>query len=279
MVTLPVVLSEMKDKLSVFFIELYVVTLPTGVLYYAACDESITWFIPGTTTSVSYMAVPIEREEVKENVNDVDNKVTLRISNVTDEFTSALMQGYDFRGCDVDIYQIAYPDSITDKDAYYYLYSGIIDAPSLDCGKATFEMSLCKRIPNLHSERTISINCNAWFGDDDECGAVKNSITGTTKTTSTSTIIYANNIGTSTTTWKNGTLTIGYESKKVKTCGSTNGVGWVKVEYPFYEDTVGKSFSLTQGCDRTPSECARYNNTKNYGGFPSVSLNYGIKYS
>lgn len=275
MITLPTIMAEMKELYSTFFIDLYVIKLPTGTLYYAACDESINWYIPGTSTTVKYMAIPIQRDEVKSSVDSNDNKVTLRISNVTDEFTTALLQSYDFRGCDVNIYQIAYPGSLTDHTAYNQIYAGEIDAPSLDCGKAIFEMTLCQKIPNLHSERTVSINCNAWFGDSDECGATKNIVTGTTSSSSTTNTIYSDSLGSVSNFWNNGTITIGYETKKVKSCGS----GYVIVEYPFFESTVSKSFYIEQGCDKTLSECSRFSNTKNYGGFPSVSLNYGIKYS
>ena len=274
MIALPVALSEMKDRGSVFFVELYVLTLPTGTLYYSACDTTIPWYIPGTTTPVDYMAVPIQREEIKSSVDSKDNKVTIRISNVTDEFTTALLSGYDFRGCDVDIYQIAYPTSLTDHTAFNYLYSGMVDAPSLDCGKAIFEMVVAQKVPNIHSERTISINCNSWFGDSDECGANKGTLSGTCLSNSTNKIIYGS-FGNVTNYWKNGTITIGYETRKILECGN----GWVKVEYPFVEDIINLGFYAEQGCDKTVGECTRHNNLKNYGGFPSVSLNYGIKYS
>jgi len=274
MIILPTTIADMKDSDSVFFIDLYVLKLISGTLYFSACDVDIDWYIPGTTTAVTYSAQPIEREVLKSTVDNRVDTTTIRISNATDEFTSALLQSFDFRGSDVEILQIAYPGSLSDPEAYNYRFLGYIDAPSLDMSKGTFEAQLKAKLPNLESCRTVMKSCNAWFGDSEECGATKVSITSTVATGSTQNVIYSAGLGQSDNYWKNGVITIGYESKKV--ISSTSGS--VTVEYPFFSaPEIGTSFTIVTGCDKTQTDCSRWNNLANYSGFPSISLEYIIK--
>ena len=269
---LPTKISAMKDSDSVFFIDLYVLHLISGDLHFAACDEPINFYSPGTTTVVTYSAQPIERDVLKATVDNKVDTTKITISNATEEFTSALLQSFDFRGSDVEIIQIAYPDSLTDPTAYRYVFLGYIDAPSIDMGKATFEAQLKVKIPNLESNRTVGKPCNAWFGDAEECGVTQVVGSGTCEPNSTQNIIYYYGF-TGSTYWLNGVITIGYESKKI----ISQGDGWVQVEYPFFSSPTNHYFTIVTGCDKTQTDCKRWNNLSNYSGFPSINTEFLIK--
>jgi Phage conserved hypothetical protein BR0599./Uncharacterized conserved protein (DUF2163). len=274
MITLPTIMSEAKEQSSVFFIDLYVLTLATGTLHYAACDEDISWYIPGTSTAVTYSALPIERNELKQSVDNKVDNVTIKIANCDDAFTSVLLQSFDLRGSNMDIYQISYPGSLTDPDAYKYTFAGFLDAPALDLGKATFEATLEQRLPNLESYRTVGQSCNAWFGDEDECGVTQDSKTSTVGANSTQYVIYDSSITQSDDYWANGVCVIGYETKKI----ISSAKGSITVEYPFYSTpTKGTSYTILTGCNHTQTNCKKYGNLKNFGGFPCVNLEYNVK--
>lgn len=274
MIELPIVMSEMKEKYSVFFIDLYVIHLASGDLHIAAADENIPFYIPGATTEVTYSAQPIEREVLKSTADSKVNTVTIRIANVSDDFTTALFQSFDFRGSEVEILQIAYPDSLGDPEAYRLAFPGYIDAPSLDMSKATFEAQLKTKMPNYETCRTVMKACGVWFGDADECGATQETQSGTVGANSTQTTIYDSSITQAANYWRNGVCTIGFESKKI----ISSTVGSITVEYPFYSTpAVGTSYTIVSGCDHTQTDCSRHGNLVNYGGFPSISTEYLIK--
>lgn len=273
-VTLPTALATMKDKYEVFFVDLYVITLATGVLHYTNLDVQVNWYVPGTTTAMTYEPIPIQRSALKQTLDNKIDNVTLTISDASNAFMNALLSSFDFRGSEVDIYQIAYPDSLTNKDAYKYVYSGYIDAPSLDMDKAVFSTTLTQRMVNTEAGRVVGINCNAWFGDADECGATKVTKSSTVKANSTQYTIYDTSITEAAGYWKNGTVTITYETKRI----ISSTVGSITVEYPFYSTpAVGTTYTMSTGCDHTYTDCTRHSNTSNYGGFPAVALDYMIK--
>jgi hypothetical protein len=139
---------------------------------------------------------------------------------------------------------------------------------------ATFTASIVQRMPNLESYRTVSQNCDAWFGDPDECGATRVTQTGTIGANSTQYTIYDSSITQVADYWKGGVCTIGFESKKI----ISSTVGSITVDYPFYSTpTTGTNYSITNGCDHTQANCKLYNNLKNFGGFPVVNLEYSVK--
>lgn len=274
MIILPTKLSTMKDSSSVFFIDLYVLHLASGDLHIAAADITIPWYSPGTTTPVIYKPQPIEREALKQTVDNRVDTMTIRISNVTDDFTSALFQSFDFRGSEVEIIRIAYPDSLGDPDAYQYVFPGYIDAPSLDMSKGTFEAQLKTKMPNYDSCRTVMKSCNAWFGDPDECGVTQVNHSSTVGANSTQYTIYDTSLTQAANYWKSGVCIIGFEAKKV----ISSAVGSITVEYPFYSvPAVGVSYTVVTGCDKSQTDCRRWGNLTNYSGFPSISTEYLIK--
>jgi hypothetical protein len=273
-IVLPVILSEMKDSYETFFVDLYIITLKTGVLHYTNLDVVVPWYELGTSTQVTYEPIPIQRSSLKQTLDNKIDNVTITISDSTNAFMNALLQTFDFRGSQVDIIQIAYPGSLAQPTEYKYVYSGYIDAPSLDMDKAVFSTTLTQRMVNTESGRIVGINCNAWFGDNDECGATQYTKTSTTKSGTTQYTIYDSAITEAIDYWKNGTITIAYETKKI----ISSTVGSVTVEYPFYTvPVINTSYTMKTGCDHTPTDCTRHSNTINYGGFPAVALDYMIK--
>ena len=274
MITLPQSLADMKDSSSVFFIDLYVLHLATGNIYLSACDTDVKWYIPYTGTPVTYIAQPIERGDFKQSVDDKVDNVDIRISNATDDFSSALFNSFDFRGSDVDIIQIAYPASLNDPLAFKHVFCGYMDNPSLDMKSATFQTSLKAKVPNMQSCRSLMLSCNAWFGDPDECGITLDSKTSTLAAECTQTIFYDSSRTEGTNYWKNGVVTIGFESKKV--VSSANGS--ITVEYPFFSaPKVGTSYTVTNGCDKSKTDCIRHGNLQNYSGFMGIPFEYQVK--
>lgn len=264
----------MKDSDSVFFVELYVIKLISGSLYFCNVDEEIHWFIPGTSTPVTYTPEPIDRGELKSSVDNRVDSCTITVSNVTDDFTSAMFQSFDFRGSSVDIYTICYPDSLGNPQAYTQVFAGYIDQPSLDMSKATFEAALKARMPNLETYRTIRNSCGSWFSDPEECCATQATKTTTVGTGSTQTTIYSSEFTESADHWKNGVCIIGFESKKI----IASAVGSVTVDFPFYTvPSQGTPVTVLSGCDKTLADCKRHGNAVNFGGFPAIVYEYTTK--
>jgi len=274
MIILPVQLSTMKDSSSVFFIDLYVIHTITGDLYFASSDEDIQWYIPKTTTPVTYTAQPIERGDFSQSTDDKIDNVDIKISNVSEAFSSAMYQSFDFRGTDVDIIQIAYPGSLGDSTAYKHVFQGYIDTPGLDESTATFTATLMAKVPNMEGYRTLGLSCSAWFGDPEECGKAQDTRLGTVAANSTQTIIYHSTDGTSDNYWKSGVLSIGFESKKITSSTATS----ITVEYPFFTvPTTGDGYSVNNGCDGSKADCIRHDNLRNYGGYPGIPWELVVK--
>jgi len=274
MITLPTALSDMKDSSSVFFVDLYRLVLPTGTNYYAACDKEINWYIPDTTTAVTYEAIPIERGSFKQSTSSKIDNLDIKISDVTETFATALLQSYDFTGYDVDIFQIAYPDSLTDSSSYKYVFHGYIDAPVLDYSTSTFTATLKVKTNTQYAGRTCMLSCGAWFGDDVECGAEQVTQEGTVGSGSTQYIIYDSSLTQAASYWKNGTVTYGFETKRIL----SSAVGSITVEYPFYTTpTEGDSYSCETGCDGSTTDCDRHSNRKNYNGMLAIPWQYSVK--
>ena len=262
-------LSTRKDSSTVSFCDLYVIHLKTGEIYYTNNDVDISWYIPGTTTEQIYQAQPIQRGKLTQTSDDKVDSVDLQISDITQDFSSALLSSFDFRGVYVSIYQIDRVESIGKPTAYKYVFYGFMDTPGLDESTGTFTCSLLQDIPNQTHCRTMMLTCNAWFGDADECGAAVDTRTSTLLAGSTSkTIVHAAD-STGENYWINGTITIGYESRQIKSSNATS----ITVDIPFFSTPItGSTISYTNGCNKSYSDCKRLNNTKNYSGFLAIPL-------
>lgn len=262
-------LKARKDSSTVSFCDLYVIHLKTGEIYYTNNDVDIHWYIPGTTTEQIYRAQPIQRGKLTQTSDDKVDSVDLQISDITQDFSSALLSSFDFRGVYVSIYQIDRVESIGKPTAAKYVFYGFMDTPGLDESTGTFTCSLLQDIPNQTHCRTMMLTCNAWFGDAEECGATVDTRAATVLTGSTSkTIVHAAD-STGENYFINGTITIGYESRQVKSSNSTS----ITVDIPFFSTPItGATISYTNGCNKSYSDCKRLNNTKNYSGFLAIPL-------
>ena len=268
---LPVKLAEAKEKLSTFMIELYIFRLATGPLYFAACDEDIPYFIPGTTTPVNYQSIPIEREDISTSVDGTVDSTSIKVFNVDDAFTVALFSGLDFTNKIVDIITITYPESLTDSDAYTHDFRGFMDSPKLVRKEGTFAVDLKSPMPDGIPGRTFMLSCNAEFGDPDECGASLDIQSGTVGASSTMHRIYlaqSRDDG----YWKDGEITIGNESRNIE--DSIGNI--VYLRYPFFYAPTGQ-YHVSRGCDKTVASCKLRNNNANYSGFPAIPWELIVK--
>lgn len=268
-VTLDPTISARKDSSTVSFCNLYVIHLKTGEIYYTDNDVNLLWYIPGTTTPQTYQAQPIQMGKLTQTSDDKIDSVDLQISDITQDFSSAMLSSFDFRGVYVSIYQIDRVESIGKPMAFKYVFYGFMDTPGLDESTGTFTCSLLQDIPNQTHCRTMMLTCNAWFGDTDECGAIVDTRTSTLLAGSTSkTIVHAAD-STGENYWINGTITIGYESRQVKSSNATS----ITVDIPFFSTPItGATISYTNGCNKSYSDCKRHYNTANYSGFLAIPL-------
>lgn len=271
MIILPQELANYKDGDSTFYVELYVFHLVFGDMYIAALDADVDFYIPGTTTPVKYLSCPIKREEIKSTVDCKTDGTTISVENIDDRFTAALFSGYEFTHKVVEIIQIKYPESLNDPSAFMTVFKGYLDAPKLDRGKATFEAQVKSFAPDCQPGRTMMLSCNAEFGDPEDCGASKDTQTGTIQSGSNVHAIYIQQTKPDG-YWRNGIITIGYESKMIE-----DSVGnKIVLRYPFYFVPQG-IYTVERGCDKTNSTCKAYVNNSNYSGFPSIPFELQIK--
>lgn len=263
---LPAVLSTAKDSDSIFMVELYVLYLKSGNLYLCAADQNVTY------DGQQYLAVPMKRDKYTANSDSKVDDCKLSIDNVDDRFTAALFGGTDFRGCICDIFQIMYPEALDDPTQVKPIMRGYLDAPILNCGKATFEVEVKSQVPNTTNCRTFKLSCNAEFADQDSCMASLGTMTGAVKSGSTPYKIliqqsYASDY------WKNGIITIGYESRIVES--SVGNV--INLRYPFTVDLT--NYRIQRNCDKSWSDCGRIGQQQKYSGFIGIPYELVVRSS
>lgn len=264
MINLPVKMKEAIESGSVFTIELYCISLPYTTLYVCSCDENITY------NGQTYIAVPIQRGEITKTVDSSVDSCELTVSNTTDHFTQLMFSGINFIGSMVNIYSILYPDSIENPSIVKNVFYGQIDAPELT-SDGTFKVQLVSDIPQMRCGRVLQYPCNSTFGDH-SCGIKPQSLSGMVVNEKNHRELRLTNYSADN-KWKNGIILVEGEGRKIV---SQNG-STVVVEYPFLQDILNKNYTIRQGCDKTLSDCDRYNNRRRYAGFPSVPYEYQIK--
>lgn len=261
---LPISFNEAKEKYSSFFIELYTIHLKTGIIRICNCDIMIYF------GGYNYYPVPIERGSIKTTVDAKVNNMDLKISDADNSKIAALMQGFDFRGRMVEIWRIQYPESLSDSSLTMPVFWGYLDAPSYSNGE--FTCNLTASFPNSEvPNRVTQYFCNNQFGDE----LCKMDLATRTAEIDVSAST-ANKIKLKDTLeedfYKNGLITIGYETKLIK---SNTSDGYVTTQYPFLVDLTGTA-TLTRNCDKTPEMCRKYNNMKNYGGFLAIPKEFKV---
>lgn len=275
---LPIKFNEMKESSDNFFIELYEIELRSGTLRFAACDTDITF------AGKQYLSMPIERGGYTQTVDSKLNNLELKIGNVDHAITRLLMTGIDFRGTKCSILRIMYPHSIaevgdtpaiiTEKSKLYmYVFSGTIDAPYVN--NREFKVQLIATSPQQDApSRKCQLTCNAVFGDIEACGVVKVIRNGVIESGSNNgTIVNPTHRTEPDGFWTNGIVTVNYESRKIERY--ENKI--IYLDYPFVTD-VSDNYTVEQGCDKTFKTCKdRFNNGRNFSGFPSIPFEYVVK--
>lgn len=259
MLILPALLSERKDSSEICVIELYRLKLRTGTVYIAACDEDIEFM------NQTFISIPIQRETINKSVDNVVDSTSLKIADVDYAKLAYILNGFDFRGCDVEIVQVLYPECLKDPSLCRWVYTGYIDSPSYEAG--VFSCTLKARFPNIEvPNRSCQLFCNAEFGDPDDCGMSKDIRVITIATGSNQgEIFYGDNDMNH--HWDDGVITIGGESRMIR-----ESTDKIYLAYPFIQDIyVGETATIERGCDKTQKTCReRFNNTINFSGFPSI---------
>lgn len=260
MIILPQKMSKMKDSDATFFIELYIVKLKTGTIYLAATDTDITF------AGQTYMAIPFQRETIDRSMDNVIDTCEISLGDGDYDKLAYLSQGFDFRGADVTIFKISYPDSLEDDTIKSISFMGYINSCSYSDG--VFSFSLNTRLPNIEvPNRTCQLCCNSEFGDS-ECGISLEETNVELATGSTSSNIllpstYETNY------WKDGVIFIKGESRLIL----SNEGNKIVVNYSFLQSDIkgGMEATLIRGCDKTKETCQnRFNNMKNFSGFPAI---------
>jgi len=259
-IILPQKMSEMKDSDATFFIELYIVNLKTGTIYLAATDTDITF------AGQTYMAIPFQRETIDRSMDNVIDSCEISLGDGNYDKLAYLSNGFDFRGADVTIFKISYPDSLEDDTIKSISFMGYVNSCSYSDG--VFSFSLNTRLPNIEvPNRTCQLCCNSEFGDS-ECGISLEETNVELATGSTSSNIllpstYETNY------WKDGVIFIKGESRLIL----SNEGNKIVVNYSFLQSDIkgGMEATLIRGCDKTKETCQnRFNNMKKFSGFPAI---------
>ena len=258
MIDLNTALSDVKEQDNISVIELYDISLRTGILYICNTDRDITF------EGNKYVAIPIEREDISLSVDDIDNEMKITMSDATTDQLRYIIAGFEFRGCTVRVRQILYPESLADNSIFREAFYGYIDNPAYENGE--FSCTLRSRIPKVTvPRRTFQSMCNCKFGDDicqadiaAEVDAVKS-------------VVNDNQIAVFEVKedeyWNNGIITIEGESRMIKK--SVGNI--ISTYYPFFaEIRKGMRCALRRGCDKTMINCAKFDNLKHFTGFPSI---------
>lgn len=265
---LPVKISEAKDSSEVFFVELYNIKLKSGELRLSATDIDINF------AGKDYLALPIERGDYRQSVDSKLDNVDIRIGNVDQAMTLALFQGLDFRGADISIIRIMYPESTQtgNETLFAPVVAGYIDSPYMS--NTEFKCTVKAKSPNSECpNRRFQLNCNAVFADPEECGVGKIIRSGVVSSGSTQAKITSPERLETDRFWLDSLVTIGYESRKVR----LHQRGVLYLDYPFNLDITGKTFMVEQGCNKTFQRCKEYGNGRNFSGFPSIPFELVIK--
>lgn len=261
---LPVIIEQQKEKHSSFFIELYNIYLKTGTIRICNCDTVIHF------NGNDYYPVPIERGTIKSSVDAKIDNVELKISDADNSKISALMQGFDFRGRNVEIFRIIYPESLEDDSLLVPVFYGYLDTPSYSNGE--FTCTVLASFPTSDVPfRVTQYFCNNSFGDDlCKVDKVKRELGIDPLVSKPTELIIVNEL-LEPNFYKNGLVTNGYETKMIK----SNTENKIITYYPFLSDLQNK-ITIERNCDKTPEMCKKYNNRKNYGGFLAVPKEFRL---
>ena len=249
-------MAEMKEKAETFFIELYAIKLRTGMTYIAACDEDIVY------NGQKFLAVPFKRESLVRSMDNITDSCKVTLSDVDYGLLSYVMQGFDFRGCECTVFRIQYPDSLTDPSIFQWIFAGSIDEPTFSGG--TFTCTIMSRFPQIDTpNRFYQLACNSEFGDE-ECRM--SLAPSNAKVVSSDGRVLVLDRGFSDGFYRYGVCDVEGESRNITE--QTGNV--ITLNVNFVQDMVGKTVTLTRGCDKSKEMCQRYGNMRCFSGFPAI---------
>lgn len=256
MLTLPVRMAEAKAKETTFFLELYQISLRDQNLFIVAADEDITF------AGQKFTAIPFKRGEITRSLDSITNEVTVELGDCNDSMLAYVMAGFDFRGCRASIIRIMYPESLSNPNLFSWVFSGELDSPEFADG--VFTCKILSQFPNIEAPcRDYQIACNSDFGDS-ECNMSVGEETIAILTDKDNELTINKSFPED--YWTSGSAIIGGEGRVViKSVGNT-----VKLNVNFLQDLHGKQVTLRRGCNKTHEMCKKYNNLRNYGGFPAI---------
>lgn len=265
-------------------IELFIVCLDDYTLHLTSHDQVVSFFDLDDIAQ-DYAPVAISRGEVKTNIDNKIDSVTVQLDNINRAMTDYIAS-YEFRGRRMLIRRV-YEDYLTDADDHITIFDGLMDNPVI--GEQSLSLTVKSRLGTLAKSvprRMYQIHCNWDFGSD-ECGIDKDAteIAGETITVGSTTsdvrvsgAIYENLANDY---YKYGTIefTSGNNAKESRlityssgtlaltgVSGMQMGIGY-NLQYTPVADVV----TINQGCDRTPDFCdTQYDNLINYGGFTTI---------
>ncbi|OED38492.1 hypothetical protein AB834_00835 [PVC group bacterium (ex Bugula neritina AB1)] len=159
------VFKEEKNKLEnqpIFLYQILNVDNAGTVLYLANFDEDIVF------ASNTYSKFPIAHEKVSEDSTSILNQVTLKISNVN-RLIEGYLQGYDLRGCEVNIVLVFKENLANDDDSLKDIF--FID--SYSSSETTVSFNLSSKLDVLEvvlpRRKYSRLHCS-WIFKGNECG-------------------------------------------------------------------------------------------------------------
>ncbi len=258
MVSLNEVIAEAKEQDHISVVEIYDIALRTGMLYICNTDKDIEF------EGHKYVSIPIEREEISQSTDNIDGSMKITMSDANTEQLRFIIAGFEFRGCQVRVRQILYPESVSDNLIYRDVFYGYIDNPAYENGE--FSCTLRSRIHKVTvPRRTYQSMCNCKFGDSICQMDTSKQIGRIISVLDDNKIII--DITKDNDYWNNGIIIVEGESRMIqKSTGST-----IVTFYPFFASIIGgQRYSIQRGCDKTAETCTKYNNLERFAGFPSI---------
>ena len=262
----------------------YVPTYHFQTLYFTDHDQNIDFFdLDGNPQT--FTAAAISRSEVKTNIDNHIDSVTVHLDNVNRAMTDYIVT-YKFRGRRMIVWRV-YEDYLTESDDYITIFDGLMDKPAIAEGSMEIVVksrlgTLVKQVPR----RMYQVHCNWEFGSTectiDRLTTQLTEVLVTAGVTSNIIVIAgAAHESIATDYYKFGTVRFqsGDNNKETRSItyskGSLANYGVQGVElglsYSLDYDPAGDTATVQQGCDKTPTTCEnKYANLVNYGGFITV---------
>lgn len=250
-------------------IELYILYLEAETLYLTSFPEEVEFWNHSGTARQDYTPYGIDRRRVNSYMTGQYDEVQVRFDNVLREMSSYV--GHKLLvGRRVEVWKV-FRDRLDNYEDRIVVFDGTIDRPRLDQETLTF--SVISKAVVLESQvprRLFEYNCPWVFGDD-ACGVAVEEESGTIDSVSGDWLtLYSTAITEGEDHWRFGEIVIGTQNRYIR----ASDTGEVEIDFPFYADVTGDSFTVSAGCSKIYGDntfgCGRWNNRDYFGGFRSV---------